>query len=183
MPYNQSARSIIEYIRILNLLFTDLVEHNITSKITSVPLTKNQYAILKLLKITGPILVNNIADLMQFSCAAASKNVDTLVNLKLISRKIISRDRRKAKISILEEGEKIVEDFEGNINKKQLNSLISFSKKEQQQLSNLLGKYVKQYLSQDSDIDLICLKCDGKIYDKCVLINYNVKCRFNIVSP
>ena len=180
MAYNHLAGSIIEYNRILNLLFNDLIEHNITSKITPVPLSKNQYAILKILKITGPILVNKIAELMQFSCAAASKNVDTLVNLKLISRKIISRDRRKARISILGDGEKIVEDFEGNIDKKQRNVLVSFTKKEQLQLSKLLGKYVNQYISQDGDIDLICLRCNGKINDECVLLNYNVNCRFNV---
>lgn len=180
MAHNYSAKSIIEYNRILNLLFNDLIGYNNTSKVTSVPLTKNQYAILKILKITGPILVSKIAELMQFSCAAASKNVDTLVNLKLISRKIISRDRRKARISILKDGEKIVEDFEGNIDKKQRNALVSFSKKEQLQLSELLGKYVNQYLSQEKDIDLICLRCNGKINDECALVNYNVNCRFNV---
>ncbi len=180
MAQNHSARSIIEYNRILILLFNDLNENNNTSRVTSVPLTKNQYAILKILNITGPILVNKIAELMQFSCAAASKNINTLVNLKLISRKIISRDRRKARISILKDGEKIVEDYEGNIDKKQRIALVTFSKKEQRQLSELLGKYVNHYLSQKKDIDLICLRCNGKIHDECALVNYNVNCRFNV---
>ncbi len=69
-----------------------------------------------------------------------------------------------------------------NIDKKQRKALVSLNKKEQLQFSALLGKYVNQYLSQDSDIDLICLRCNGKINDECVLLNYNVNCRFNVVS-
>jgi DNA-binding MarR family transcriptional regulator len=180
MAHNDSIRSIIEYNRILNLLYNNSVEPNNTPKVTSPPLTKNQYTILKILKITGSHLVGDIADLIQFSCAAASKNVDTLVNLKLVSRKITSGDRRKSSISILKKGEIIVRDFEGYIDKKRSNTLDSFSKKELSQLSMLLGKYLNQCLSDEKDFDLICLKCNGILNNECALFNYNVTCRFNI---
>jgi len=180
MVNNHSTRSIIENNRILNLLFYDIIEHNNTSKVTSVQLTDNQYLILKILKITGPVLVSRVAELMQFSRAAASKNVDALVNLKLISRKVISRDRRKARISILVNGEKIVEEFEENKDKKQHNSLASLTQKEQQKLSELLGKYVTQCLSHNENIELICSRCNGNINNDCVLIEHDVKCRFRV---
>jgi len=180
MSINHSIRSIIEYNRILNLLFYDIFEYNNTFKVTSVQLTKNQYTILNILNKTGPVLVSRIAELMQFSRAAASKNVDVLFNLKLISRKVISKDRRKMSISILKSGEKIVEEFEEIIDKKQHKALASLSKNEQQKLSELLGKYVNQYLSHNEDIDLICSKCNGKINNGCVLVEHDVKCRFNV---
>ena len=180
MIHNNTARSIIEYNRILNLLFYDIIDHNNTGNVSSVLLTKNQYIILKILKITGPILVSKIAEHMQFSRAAASKNVETLVKLKLISRKIISRDRRMTRISILKNGDKIVEDFEANIDKKQRNALISLSKKEQHKLSELLGKYMNHCLSQKEDIELVCSRCNGKIIDDCALVEHNVKCRFKL---
>jgi len=180
MAHNDSIRSIIEYNRVLNLIYNKSVEPNNTPKGTSPPVTKNQYAILKILKIKGSLLVSNIADLMQFSCSAASKNVDTLVNLKLVSRKIISRDRRKSSISILNKGEIIVREFEGYTDKKRRNTLDSFNKKELSQLSILLGKYLNQCLLDEKDFELICLKCSGIINNECVLFNYNVKCRFNV---
>jgi DNA-binding MarR family transcriptional regulator len=180
MSNNHSTGSIIESNRVLNLLFYDKIEHNNTFKGASAQLTKNQYTILKTLKITGPVLVSEIAELMHFSRAAASKNVDVLVNLKLISRHVLSRDRRKAKISILMNGEKIVEEFEDIIYKKQYNSLASLSKKEQQILSELLGKYVNHCLSHKEDIELICSRCNGKIDNGCVLLEHNVKCRFSV---
>lgn len=175
---NQVARSISEFSRILNLLFIDIFEHTYLSSIAPPPLTKMQFNILKILKISGPLLVSEIADFMQISRSAASKNIDKLVNYKLVSRKIITTDRRTASVALLKPGENIVNEFEKLRTKKQDIALAGFTEKEQRQLSKLLGKYVSQCLTQEKELNLICLKCNGSIGDECALANHNVKCRF-----
>lgn len=176
---NYTTRSIFELNRILNLLINDFYMENYHTRFSSIPLSKNQLSILKILKIGGPFLVSEIADIMHLSRAAASKNIDNLVNNKLVRRRITAKDRRKTSVSILEAGEKIVDELESLRTKKQNIALASFSEEEQHQLSQLLSKYVQQCLAQEDDLGLICMKCNGSISDECVLIKHNVKCRFN----
>jgi len=175
---NETAHDIAEYSRILTQMLSDVIEHNYLVDLPAYQLTKTQFSILKILNVSGPYLVSEIADIMQISRAAASKNVDKLVNYKLVSRKIIARDRRTASISLLKAGERIVYDYEHLRAKKQNAALNDFSVNEQKQLAKLLGKYVRHCLDQEDEINLICLQCNGTIAKNCKLSNHKDRCRF-----
>ena len=177
----RTVKSIIELSRILNLLFYDSFTRNYLSGIAPKSLTKNQFSILKILKISGPLLVSEIADIMKLSHAAASKNIDILVNHNLVSRKTLTRDRRKASVSILKPAEKIIQEFEVSLSTKQNAAKASLTKKEQKQLFQLLNKYVHECLAHEEELDFICTNCTGRNSDECVLLNHNVKCRFQII--
>ena len=74
---------------------------------------------------------------------------------------------------------KIVDEFETLRTKKQNIALSSFNKKEKQQLSELLGRYVRQSLANEDEVDLICLQCNGQSSEDCVLGDHVEKCRFH----
>ena len=170
--------SILESNRILNLLFNDSIKHNYLSESVQNPLTENQFSILNILKMTGPLLVSEVANLMQITRAAASKNIEKLVTKKLVARKIVAEDRRTANVSLLKSGEIIVDKFEEIRIKKQTVALKSLSIEEKKQLRALLEKYVNLCLAQEDDIGQICLECKGSMVDRCALENHDKSCRF-----
>jgi DNA-binding MarR family transcriptional regulator len=172
-----AAKSIIEYNRILNLLFNDFFSHRHLEKFKPISLTQNQFSILRILKSSGPLLVSEIADIMQFSCAAASKNIDALVHNKLVNRRGLTKDRRKARISILDEGKKIVDDFVKECKNIEKEALASLSNNEQKELSDLLEKYVLQFLEEEENIEAICSRCQWCSEDDCILRIHDIKCR------
>lgn len=172
------THSILESSRILNLVFNDNLKHIYLSKADLTPLTENQFSILNILKIAGPLLVSEVANLMQLTRAAASKNIDKLVTQKLVARKIVAKDRRTVNVSLLKSGEIIVDKFEENRIKKQNVALNSLSSKERVQLRELLVKYVNQCLAQEDDLGQICLECRGSLVNRCILENHNIECRF-----
>ena len=176
----QFASSITEYTRILNLLLTGIYEHQYLVKSASKPLTKTQYTILKLLQRSESFLSSEIADLMQISRAAVSKNIDKLVNIKLVSRDVISKDRRTAKVSLLKAGKIIVEDFENSYTKRQELLFSVLNEQDKKHLASLLDKFVRYCLSKENDIELICTTCNGFYSDQCQLENPDLKCRFQI---
>ena len=179
-PAMDEVSSIIELSRVLNLLFYDSFTNNYLSRITPKSLTKNQFFILKILAISGPLLVSEIADLLKLSHAAASKNIDVLVNYNLVDRKTLPTDRRKASVSILKSGEKIVRGFQVSFSKKQSSTKELLSQQEKETLSLLLNKYVQKCLLQEKELDFICENCSGHNNDNCVLLSHNVKCRYQI---
>jgi len=172
------SRAISEFTRITNLLLNDFVENEYVCKIKPVPLTETQLSILKIIKLSKQIEVGKIAELTQISHAAASKNIDKLVQSKLVTRKITARDRRRTNVSLLRTGEKIVEEYEAIRRKKQKIAFATFSEREKQQFLNLLRKCITQCLTLKTSLDPICVKCDGSIVNECVLGRDQVKCRF-----
>jgi len=114
---------------------------------------------------------------MQFSCAAASKNIDTLVHCKLVTRRGMAKDRRKARITLIEDGEKIVDDFINECKSIEIAALSSLSSKEQRELSDLLEKYVMQFLSNEENVKAICSRCRWCSDEDCILHNYDIECR------
>ena len=114
---------------------------------------------------------------MQFSCAAASKNIDTLVHSKLVTRRGMTKDRRKAKITLLDDGKKIVDDFIKECKSIETAALSSLSVAEQKVLSDLLEKYVLQFLSKEENIKAICSRCKWCSEDDCILHTHDIECR------
>jgi len=159
-------------------MLCEVIEHNYLLKKVPIPINKTQFSILKILKISGPYLVSEIANILQISRAAASKNVDKLVHYRLVKRKIIAQDRRTTQVLLLKPGEQIVDEYDRLREMKQNAALARFSENEQKQLADLLGKYVRECLQQEEDIDLICLQCNGSIRDKCELSEHRERCRF-----
>jgi len=159
-------------------MLCEVIEHNYLIREVSIPINKTQFSILKILRISGPYLVSEIADILQISRPAASKNINKLVHHRLVKRKIIAQDRRTTQVLLLKPGERIVDKYELLREKKQNAALSRFSKEEQKQLADLLGKYVRECLQQEEEIDLICLQCNGSIRDKCELNDHRNRCRF-----
>lgn len=175
---NDTIKIIAEYSRILSQILYEVLEQSYLQKIDPYQLTQKQFSILKLLKTSGPFLGSELAEILDISRPAASKNIDKLVKLKLVSRKNIMKDRRTTQIKLLKTGEDFVTAFEDMREKRQIKSLSTFNKKEQLRLSELLRRYVQQCLLQNDVMDLVCLQCNEAIKEKCILKDHIERCRF-----
>lgn len=174
----RDIKSIVEFSRILNLIFVDSFRQKFLAKLTSKSISNNQFTILNILKVSGPLLVSEIADMMQLSHAAASKNIDILVKYNLVSRNILSNDRRKASVALLKAGERIVQKYEDLLAQKQQTANTFLSNKERTQLNKLLSKYVNKCLLHEKELDFICIYCSGRNGKECILLQHNINCRF-----
>jgi len=141
-------------------------------------LSKTQFSILKLLNTSGSFLGSELSKILNISRPAISKNIDKLVKLRLVNRKVLEEDRRTTQISLLKKGQTFVSNYEKVRMEKQNKALTSLSDREQTLLSELLGKYVRSCMHEEEMLDVICLQCNDVIMEECRLINHENKCRF-----
>jgi DNA-binding MarR family transcriptional regulator len=178
MGADETTRQISEYSRILSQLLADVIEQNYLTEYDNGVLNKTQFTILKILSISGTYTVSEIADILLISRAAASKNIDKLVNAKYVTRKTTPKDRRSMEISLIAKGSKFVSEYEKFRLEKQSVALSNFTNKEKEDFLNLIRKYVQNCVKQEVNIDLICLQCNIMIEKGCALSKGEERCRF-----
>lgn len=174
-----AARKIAEHGQMLSLMLTDVMEQDYLHNTTPSQLTRNQFSMLKILNLSGPFAGSELAEILNISRPAISKNIKKLVKLKLISRKSSKIDRRTVKIKLTRAGQNFVDAYTKMRLQKQDRALDWLSETEMEHFSALLGKYVQHGLLQEEKTDIICLQCSGLIADNCLLAKYENNCRFN----
>lgn len=162
----------------LSQLLCDVMEHNYLLEHGPFQITKTQFSILKVLNTSGSFLGSELSKIFNISRPAITKNIDKLVNLKMVSRKNIKDDRRTIEIRLLKAGRDFVANYERERSRKQEIALKSLSEREQQLLGELLAKYVRSCMQEEEMLDVICLQCNDIIMDECRLINHDHRCRF-----
>lgn len=161
-------RNISNYCRVLSTALCEVTEQRFRLEQSPVALSKTQFTILRILNSAESLRVNEVAEYLRISGAAASKNVDFLYGKKLIGRKVHSKDRRMAQVSLLEKGRRIVNDYQALCRSIHSKALEGFSQEEQDTLAYLLGRYVQHALKVEN-ISLHCLTCNGELNKNCQL--------------
>ena len=174
--------SLDEKFRILFRIYNDIVQRKNLIRSTNLDLTKNQFIILKILTATGPRSLGEIAELLNISEAATSKNIDYLVRKRLIGRKIDSINRRKINLSILTKGNSIIDKYNQYCENK-LSSIIShYSAKEQEIFNKMIDKFIFYCIADEEDLSLFCLQCGDKYQGKCPVGKIKKRCYFHIAG-
>ncbi|WHH60874.1 MarR family transcriptional regulator [Petroclostridium sp. X23] len=70
--------------------------------------------LLGFIKVYGPSIVTDISNFLGITLSGVTSLVNKLVNLKLVNRERSEEDRRIVKISLTEEGERILDIVQGN---------------------------------------------------------------------
>lgn len=172
-------KKLSENIWILAQLYHSVCEENYRSKATKLSLSRNQFIILSILSISGPQTLSELAKMLKISNAAAGKNIDKLVQIKLVKRQINRKDRRHIKISLLKEGQEIVESYNNVRDLYQSNALSAFSNDEKQTFLNLIRKYIRNSIDPKENLDMICMLCDGSCGEDCVIKQCKGMCSHN----
>jgi DNA-binding MarR family transcriptional regulator len=180
---NQSKSiSLDEKFRILFRIYNDVVQRKNFLRSTSLDLTKNQFIILKILAATRLHSVGEIAALLNISKPAASKNIEYLVKKRLISRKIVSENRRKVDLSILTKGSDIIDRYNRYCEKKIKTIVSHYSSKEQAVFNKMIDKFIYHCISDEEDLSLFCLQCGDKYEGNCPVGKVKHRCYFHLVD-
>ena len=169
---------IAEYSQILSQIVNELFENTFLKEYGPEHLSKTQFSTLRILSVAGTHAVSEIAAILHISRAAASKNVEKLVRQKLVSRTYIEEDRRIVQVSLTHAGSKIVNAYEQMSLNKQEEALTKFSENDRKVFSDLLGKYVRNCLFNETNVEAICMQCKGNIGDDCTISEFNQSCRY-----
>ena len=162
-------QNLSEMLRISSFIISEICEKEFMRDCTSIPLSKNQFYILKILSGASPFNLSDLANILSVSNAAVGKNIDKLVQHNLVRRRFRKMDRRTAKISITTDGNRVVESYNNLKIKKQTEIFKQFSNKEKEQLIKNLTTFVQNTLHKDMDTDILCLQCNGSCGDNCIV--------------
>jgi len=178
MKFNISDvdRNLSELLRISSYIVTDICEQQFLGDASPIPLSKNQHYILKMLANSSPFNLSDLASILSVSNAAIGKNIDKLVQYKLVTRKFRKIDRRTAEISITQRGKDIVEKYIKLKIEKQVEIFKQYSIKEKEEFSNYLRSFISNTLHEDMNMDILCLQCNGFCGDDCVIKEKNGSC-------
>jgi len=166
---SKADKSLSELLRISSFIVTDICEQQFMEDATNLSLSKNQFYILKMLSNSSPFNLSDLAKILSVSNAAVGKNIDKLVQYKLVRRRFRKKDRRTAKVSITQEGLEIIENYNDLKIKKQIEIFKIFSEKDKEKFSNYLHSFIKNTLHEDMDTDILCLQCNGSCGKNCIV--------------
>lgn len=171
MQYNisESDRSFTELLRISSFIVTDICEQQFMEDFTNLSLSKNQFYILKMLSNSSPFNLSDLAKTLSVSNAAVGKNIDKLVQYKLVRRRFRKKDRRTAKVSITQEGKKVVENYDNSKIEKQVQIFKNYSTSDKENFTNYLKSFIQNTLHEDMNTDILCLQCDGSCGENCIV--------------
>lgn len=158
-----------ENIRITAQVITEICQRNTRKQIPDYTLTRNQCYILKILYTSGEFLISELARILEISPAAASKIIDRLESMGLVTRQPHEGDRRSFEVKLLEDGHKLVEEINQVTAKKMVPLMSQFTDEEKVQLLDFLQRIVKYTLAGENNTDLICLQCGGKCGSNCAV--------------
>ncbi len=156
-------------IRILAQVITEICQHHTLEEASEGVVTDNQLKILKILKHHSDFAVGEIGRLLRISSAAASKNIERLVQLEMVSRQRLADDRRRFHLELLPSGIELLDRYDQISSAKLQNLMNHFETAEKEVLLDLLRRVIRFTLADEKDAELVCLQCAGRCGEDCVL--------------
>lgn len=169
-----------EKLRILFCIFNDIIIRKPFLKLSASDLSENQFIILRILAKTGPHSLNKIAEALNISSAAASKNIDYLVRKRFINRREEPDNRRKVKLSILSKGKRLVYNYNQYCENKLQSILSHYNENEHQIFNEMIDKLINLCVVEEENLTLFCLRCGGKYEGYCPIWEIKQKCYFHL---
>lgn len=168
----------MDYIRLLrnSHIFSsavrEILEQKFLKEASSLPLTLSQFHLLKLMSINGQHQVHEVAEFLGVSPAAASKNIDKLEGLGLVSRTPSRGDRRATLLKITSKGRKLVLAYEELKAARLYPVLDKFKSKEINELSRLLERFSVEVFKleereEQGSTNGYCLRCAAYLENDC----------------
>lgn len=183
LDYSVNAQLIAENLHILSHMVREVCEKKYLENSAPSFITNTQFTILRILSNTDSMTVTELAELLQVSKPAASKNIDILFRNKLVNRVTLETDRRTTSLTLQPKGKKIVNDYDHIRLMQQCSVLDNFSEKEQVQFASLIEKYIMQCITDRSfDSEVVCLQCSGRLGEQCSVGKHAGNCHFKVMK-
>jgi|GEM_PF-2349209 len=155
-PLDISLLDLIGTIRMFSDAVEELVEARLQHSIAGERLSRSQWRLLEIFALTDVENVTDLATYQRVSTAAASKAVDRLVRLGLVTRAEDPDDRRHIRLALSEEGRRLIVSYLDSLGK----SINRLFPQVQQQEANAITERLEDILSNSSaapnELEKIC---------------------------
>jgi DNA-binding MarR family transcriptional regulator len=154
------------------------LERDLVVEVSPRPLSASQFHLVRLLSLYGCRSVRQAADFLGVSPPAASKSIDKLVKLGLVTREPSAGDRRATRLSVSDSGRRLVRRYEALKNERLTGVLEHFQPEEIEKLTDLMERFCVSVLSRSQDSKRSCLFCGAYIADECPIRQFRGGCPY-----
>jgi DNA-binding MarR family transcriptional regulator len=133
-------------------------------------MSRLQFCLLKLVALNADLQVGELARCLAVSPAVASKNIDKLERLGLVSRSGSPDDRRAILLSVSDEGRRLVQEYERLKADHIAPAVSSLGEENLDHLCSLLEQVCGRLMGEDEGLlERTCLRCAGYYRADCSL--------------
>lgn len=173
---DRNDRSTANAVRVLAQTVQEICLPRLIDEACDHHLSRNQFMALNLPSKRDGFSVGEIARILSITPPAATKIVDRLEQLDLAERRSRPGDRRVADIALRDEGRALLKRFGKSLEARQSRVLAHFTTEEKTRLCELLRKYVRVTLAEETDTEVLCLQCFNRVGEDCVLEDRDERC-------
>lgn len=155
----------------------EVMEVKALERASSLPLTRHQILLLKLLAHDGRHRIGEVAAYLGVSPAAATKNIDKLEELGLVLRASARRDRRAKVLTVSTAGRELVAACEKQEAERLEPVLAAFEGEELAALGRQIERLALTLL-RDEWAAPHCLRCSGYFIERCPVMVLGHGCPF-----
>lgn len=145
----------------------EALEEEPLRRVTPFPLTLSQLHLLKLMARRGRHQVGQVAHFLGVSAPAATRNVDKLERLGLLSRLPRQGDRRATLLAVSPKARRLVRDYERAKRERLAPVLATFPPEDIRQFSGLLERFAVALFTPGARGDRVCLRCSAYLDAEC----------------
>jgi DNA-binding MarR family transcriptional regulator len=173
MELHSAAPSLIkEFIgsaRIFVKAVDDVLEEKLLTQVAGKQLTPSLLNVLELVAFTEVGTLSELAVFLGISTPAASKAVDKLVRRNLLSRTGGESDRRSIRLTLTEEGRRMLAAYDFARNNRLTDLFSQFPPEELKGVATLLDRISTSVASQTAKAEDLCLQCGIHFREKCLV--------------
>lgn len=177
----QDLFNLLRYAHIFSAVVQEILELKLLREVSPSPLSLSQFHLLKLISLNGQHQVGQVADFLGVSPPAASKNIDKLERLGLVTREPCADDRRATLLASSRRGRHLVRRYEDLKTERLMPVLEAFSTQDLRRLTQLLERFSTALIDAEDTGDDLCFRCSAYFDDQCPITHFHNDCPYQKV--
>jgi len=149
----------------------DVMEEKLLHEVAGERVSLPQLKLLTLVARTDTHTIGDVAAFLGVSKAAAGQTVEKLVRRRWLRRTMDKSDRRTARLSLTESGQRLLAEYESTRNRKLAKVFRGFSETELRHMADLLDRVSAEIVNHSAKPEEICLQCGIYFRERCLLRN------------
>ena len=157
----------LRYSHVFSSAVREIMEARYLKEVSPHSITLPQFHLLKLIALNGHHQVGQVAEFLGVSSPAASKNIDKLEGLGLVTREHSKGDRRAVMLTASTKGRRLVRKYE-DLKAQRLAPVLARFKPEQiDEMAHLLERFSVLLFDTEKSEEGFCLRCAAYCEQSC----------------
>ncbi|MGB5661402.1 MAG: MarR family transcriptional regulator [Thermoanaerobaculia bacterium] len=169
---------LLRFSHIFASVVREFLELQLLHEVSDEDLSLSQLHLLKLITLDGEHQMGQVAEFLGISPPAATKNIDKMERLGLVSRIPSTGDRRATLLQPSRQGRKLVSRYEALKEDRLAPVLEGFNKKELKQMADLLERFSLRLIHAQEPMSQICLRCSAYYDEHCPIPHLQNGCPY-----